>query len=202
MEYISNCFQKLKPQSEEEAIKQKRLIAYVAIAPFITSILMVSIGFMSNNDYDCPGSEAPKWLMIGGSVQAASSVIKFYYLTQIEKLHQFARIMHPLLDLTYFCLAIWGAVKVFGKLHHLTILTRMFEMCCITGAFGEWTSEDITSEHYCSKSAFSIAMGSLIGYWTLMPLSICAYCFYHICCKKSNKAPLVEGQSMKYKENP
>ena len=117
MEYVSNCFEKLKPQTEEEAIKQKRLIAYVAIAPFITSVLMVSLGFMSNNNNDCPGSEAPKWLMIGGSVQGASSVIKFYYLTKIEKLHQFARIMHPLLDLTYFCLAIWGAVKVFGTTH-------------------------------------------------------------------------------------
>lgn len=75
-------------------------------------------------------------------------------------------------------------------------------MYCITGAFDEWTSEDITSEHYCAKPAFSIAMGSLIGYWTLMPLSICGYCFYHVYCKKSTKAPLVQGQSMKYKDNP
>ena len=59
MEYVSNCFEKLKPQTEEEAIKQKQLIAYVAIVPFITSVVMVSIGFMSNNDNDCPGSEAP-----------------------------------------------------------------------------------------------------------------------------------------------
>ena len=117
MENIARSLKKLKPQNEEEEIKQKRMIAFGAILPFISSILMVSIGSMNNNDKDCPGKEATQWLMAGGSVLAASSFIKFYYLTKCEKLHQFTRVLHPLLDLTYFGLAIWGSIKVFGKIH-------------------------------------------------------------------------------------
>jgi len=165
MENILKSLDKLKPQNEEEAIKQKRFIAYGAIPNLITSIVMVTIGGMHNNDEDCPGKEATQFLLVGGSVLAASSVIKLYYLTKIEMLRKFADIFYPLLDLTYFCLIIWGSVKVFG-------------------VYDEWTSEDNTSANYCVNTAFMMAFVTLIVYWIIMPLSICGYCFYHICCKK------------------
>ena len=184
MENIRKSLDKLKPQNEEEEIKQKRLIAYGAIPNLITSIVMVTFGGLYNNDEDCPGKEATQFLMVGGSVLAASCVIKLYYLTKIEKLHKFANTFYPLLDLTYFCLIIWGSVKVFGKLHSFTIVIRNFEMCCVTGVYDDWTSEDSTSPNYCVNSAFMMAFVTLIVYWIIMPLSICGYCFYHICCKK------------------
>ena len=184
MENILKSLDKLKPQNEEEAIKQKRFIAYGAIPNLITSIVMVTIGGMHNNDEDCPGKEATQFLLVGGSVLAASSVIKLYYLTNIEMLRKFADIFYPLLDLTYFCLIIWGSVKVFGKIHQFTFVVLTFEMCCITGVYDEWTSEDNTSANYCVNTAFMMAFVTLIVYWIIMPLSICGYCFYHICCKK------------------
>ena len=121
MENILKSLDKLKPQNEEEEIKQKRLIAFGAIPNLITSIVMITFGGLYNNDEDCPGKEATQFLMTGGCVLAASCVIKLYYLTKFKKLHQFTNIFYPLLDLAYFCLVIWGSVKVFGKIRQITI---------------------------------------------------------------------------------
>ena len=120
MENISSSLKKLKPQNEEEEIKHRRMIAFGAIPNLITSIVMVIFGGLYNNDKDCPGKEATQFLMAGGCVLAASCVIKLYYLTKFEKLHKFTRTFYPILDLAYFCLVIWGSVKVFGKIHQNT----------------------------------------------------------------------------------
>ena len=115
MDNLVQSLKKLKPQNEEARKKQKRNIVYGAIPNFATSIAMAVVGFLYNNDKDCPGNEAPQFLITGGCVLGASSFLKFYYLTKFPKLHAFTDFAYPILDFVYFCLVIWGSVEVFGK---------------------------------------------------------------------------------------
>ena len=115
MDNLLQSLKKLKPQTEEAEKKRKRNIVFGAIPNFATSIAMAIIGFLHNNEKDCPGKEATQFLITGGCVLGASSVLKFYYLTKFQRLHSFTDVAYPILDFVYFCLVIWGSVEVFGK---------------------------------------------------------------------------------------
>lgn len=122
-------------------------------------LTMVAIGAVHHRE--CVGNDATLFLIVAGGVQIfASSAKLLAYLTRIELLKKIEST--GLLDLGYFAVVIWGAVKIFGS-------------------YPAWKA----NESLCPPSAFNFAFGSIIGFLIIFPLACCGFVVFAICCGRS-----------------
>ena len=102
-----------EPEARQKRQKQLVGVNFVNLA---LNIAMVVIGVQYNNEEDCRNGDAPKYLLIGGSIILAMSAMKIIaFLTPWKWDDKIVDILTPLADLTSFVVTIWGSVVVFGK---------------------------------------------------------------------------------------
>lgn len=142
-------------------------------------LTMVAIGAVHHRE--CVGNDATLFLIVAGGVQIfASSAKLLAYLTRIELLKKIEST--GLLDLGYFAVVIWGAVKIFGKsLYSLSKCRVNNESVHILGSYPAWKA----NESLCPPSAFNFAFGSIIGFLIIFPLACCGFVVFAICCGRS-----------------
>ena len=121
---LENIRKHYAEESEEDKAKRRKQQIIPAFVHLALGVVMLVFGVKHDNETDCPGGEATSFLVVGGAVMLTSNALKIMaHFTPCECDDKIADIVVPLCDFAYFIVAIWGSVKVFGKISLLMCIT-------------------------------------------------------------------------------
>lgn len=164
MDNIISKAKELKYDQEEARKQPGCALIFPATLNMAAGIAMVAVGAGFKGDCDGNiGEEASMFLIVGGALILASSLIKLLAYSPVEFLTKFESFSW-MFDMAFFITCIWGSVKVFGD-------------------YPEWGDEETSEEDKCPSASYMFAFVYLVCYWLFLPLMCCASC----CCGKCGK---------------